>query len=398
MNDQDRQYSILAVDDDPDALRTIVAILKMDATYDVHQAGSAMEAVRVFREGSPDLVVCGFRGLPDCIGLMQRIKETPGPVLPAFLIIYERTQFPDFAKGHENGADDYIERLLLKKVLLLKIRNLLRTRALKEELKEEKKRLEIANEQLERNFKELTAILLNILEVRMPGASDRAETAKNAAEFVVHKLGLEKEERKNIIFAALLHEMGKVGLPDEVAAKRYNTVPPALLPLFQQYATVGSMIISTVTGFKESAEAVYHQLENYDGTGFPDGLIGDQIPLAARVLRAILFAEDLLGQGRSYEDAIDGVRYAMHTALDPRVANPLIEFLYEHAKSGDNRRLKLSVEALEPGMVVAEDVYASSGIKLIPKGVKLQERMLSLLIERNKTDPIVGGVYIAVAK
>ena len=124
----------------------------------------------------------------------------------------------------------------------------------------------------------MTAILLKILEVRIPGASDRAETAKAMAEFFAHRLILDDEERRQTVFAAVFHEMGKIGLPDDVICKYYCTLPAALVPVYQQHATVGSMIISTITGYRESAEAVYHQLENYDGSGFPDELMGEEIP------------------------------------------------------------------------------------------------------------------------
>ncbi len=247
---------------------------------------------------------------------------------------------------------------------------------------------------LERNFRELTAILLKILEVRVPGASDRASLAKNAVEFLSEKFNFVKEKRKSLIFAALLHEIGKVGLPDDIVGKHYNKLPAAFLPTFQQYTTVGSMVISTMTGFKEAADAVYRQLENYDGTGFPDGLMGEEIPIDGRILRAIVFQEELHAEGCSLEEMIDKIRVAMHTILDQRIANPLIEFLLEQNRKPDTNKLKIPLDELKAGMVIADDVYASSGVKLLPKGVRLQEKMLNVLMGRNREDPIIGGVYI----
>jgi response regulator RpfG family c-di-GMP phosphodiesterase len=395
MSGQERKFKIAVADDRSQGSNEIAVILKEDPAFHVSEAGTVADATLLCLNVNPDLVVCGFRELQDCIDLMVRVKENQDPPYPTFLIVYERSEFPDFAKGHEHGADDYIERSLCGKVILPKVRTLLKMRRLQEELTEEKKRLEAANVLLETNFKELTAILLKILEVRMPGTSDRAEAAKGFVEFLAQKLEINKEERKSLIFAALMHEMGKVGLPDSLVAQHYHRIPAASMAIFQQYATVGSMIISTITGFKDSAEAVYHQLENYDGAGFPEGLMGEQIPFGARVLRAILFAEELCAEGRSTEDVIEGIRNAMHTILDPRVANPLLEFLLERGRKSGGK-LKLPVDGLKPGMVVAEDIYAASGVKLLPKGVQLQDKIISLLTERNTTDPIVGGVYIVV--
>ena len=397
MNGPEKEFGILVVDDNPQTLRSIVEILRADHSFDVVEARSQAEGLSLSLQMVPDLVVLGFRSLGDCIDLLLKIKERRAtPPLPAFLVVYERSEFPDFARGHEQGADDYIERSLCIKVLLPKVRTLLQNRGLREELREEKQMLEEANELLERNFKELTAILLKILEVRIPGTNDRAETAKSAAEYLAARLDIRKEARKNLIFGALMHEMGKIGLPDEMATKHYNAVPPGSLRLFQQYATVGSMIVSTITGFKDAAEAVYHQLENYDGSGFPDGLMGEEIPLGARILRAIVYAEEACAQGESTDAAVDKIRLAMHSILDPKVANPIMEFLLERRRK-DGDKHKVPIEALQVGMVVADDVYAASGVKLLPKGVKLQEKMVALLVERNKTDPIIGGVYIATA-
>ncbi|HEY3275500.1 MAG TPA: HD domain-containing phosphohydrolase [Syntrophorhabdaceae bacterium] len=394
MTEEGRKFRIVIVDDNEAELRALLGILWQDPQLKVVHGGSIAEGTLLSLETNPDLVMSGFTDLEDSIELIRRVKEDLDPPHPTFLIVYERDQLPDFGRGHHEGADDYIERSLCRKVLLPKVRTLLKMRCLQVALKEEKSRLETANELLERNFKEMTAILLKILEVRMPGTSDRAETAKAAAEFLAQRLELNKEARKSLIFAALMHEMGKVGLPDTLIDKNLRNVPTGLMPIFQQYATVGSMIISTITGYRDSAEAVYHQLENYDGTGAPEGLMGEQIPLGARVLRAILFAEELCADGGPVEAVVEGVRRNMHRVLDPRVANPLIEFLLDRRKK-EGGKMKLPLEGLKPGMVVAEDVYAASGVKLLPKGVQLQEKILSLLMERNRTDPIVGGVYIA---
>ena len=294
----------------------------------------------------------------------------------------------------DQGATDYLEVSLCNHLLLPKVRSLLRTRDCQQDLWEEKKGLSEANGLLERNFKEMTAILLKILEVRIPGASDRAEMAKAAADFFVHRLTLDDESRRQIVFAALLHEMGKIGLPDDVICKNYCTLPTALLPVYQQYTTVGSMIISTITGYRESAEAVYHQLENYDGSGFPAELMGEEIPLGARILRAIVFVEELQGQGCSVEAIVEQIRLSMHAILDQRIANLLIEFLLAEDTRVDSNKAKIPFDKLTAGMVVAEDIYAASGVKLLPKGVQLQEKMLTLLRERHATDPIIGGVYV----
>ena len=84
----------------------------------------------------------------------------------------------------------------------------------------------------------------------------------------------------------------------------------------------------------------------------------------------------------------------MRTLLDQRIANLLIEFLLAENSKVDMDKVKVPVDKLTAGMVIGEDIYGASGVKLLPKGVLLQEKMLVLLKERHATDPIIGGVYI----
>jgi HD-GYP domain-containing protein (c-di-GMP phosphodiesterase class II) len=192
----------------------------------------------------------------------------------------------------------------------------------------------------------------------------------------------------------LLHEIGKVGLPDDVVSKHFFALPAPMVGVFQQHVTVGSMVISAITGYREAAEAVYHQLKNYDGSGFPNGLMGEEIPIGAGILRAIVLHEELRSEGLTIERTIERIRSAMHTILEQRIANLLIEFLLNRGTDSDTNEIKVPVDELVPGMVIARDVYAASGVKLLPKGVELQEKLLAVLVDRNETDPVIGGVYV----
>jgi len=277
---------------------------------------------------------------------------------------------------------------------LTRVRSMVGTDRLDCELRAEEERHADTNALLKKNFKEMTGLLLKVLEVRIPGASDRAKDAKDIAKFISGRLDYPDEKRRMLIFAALMHEIGKIGLPDALLGKCYNGQPGALKAAYRQYPTIGSMIVSTISGYRESAEAVYHQLENEDGSGFPDELVGDEIPNSARILRAVVFQEELRMEGRSTEGIVERMRGAMHSVLNERIANLLIEYLLEHRTNVDTNKLRLRVDELKPGMVVAEDIYAASGVKLLPKGVQLHDKTLAVLAERDETDPIIGGVYI----
>jgi response regulator RpfG family c-di-GMP phosphodiesterase len=390
-----QRFRILLVCNEPEACGAIEDILKSDETFEVYRASNGPDAMRLAGEIEADLMICPGHEYGTCVDCHGDAGEDTNSLLaPLFLLLAEGASARDIARSLEDGADDFIEKHAYEEILLPKIRSLVQKRRLQRNLWRNEKRLHEANDLLERNFRELTTILLKILEVRVPGASDRAETAKSIADFLTQRLGLRDEKRKHIIFAALLHEIGKIGLPDDVACKHFCNLPPQLVPVFQQHVTVGSMVISTITGYREAAEAVYHQLENWDGSGFPGELMGDEIPIGAKILRAIVFQEEIRAEGLSSGGIAERIRTAMHSTLDQRIANLLIEFFSIHNHVADINEVKVPIDELVPGMVIAEDVFAASGVKLLPKGIQLQEKTLGLLLERNETDPIIGGVYV----
>lgn len=392
---EEQGFAILLVCAETEGCGAIENILRSDKAFDVYRARNGPDAVRFARETEADLIICSreeYSTCIDCHGEAGGQKDTP--LAPLFLLLADGTSARDIAQSLEDGADDFIEKQACEEILLPKIRSLAQKRRLQRNLWRNEKRLREASDLFERTFRELTTILLKILEMRVPGASDRAETAKAIADFLTQRLGLRDEKRKHIIFAALLHEIGKIGLPDEMACKHFCTLPARPAPVFQQHVTVGSMVISTITGYREAAEAVYHQLQNWDGSGFPGELMGDEIPIGARILRAIVFQEELRAEGFPSDAIVERMRSAMHSILDQRIANLVIEFLSIHKHQADTNEVKVPIDELVPGMVIAEDVFAASGVKLLPKGVELQEKTLSLLLERNETDPIVGGVYV----
>lgn len=397
MIDAAKKPKTVLVGDELSDICEIADILKSDGISEILYVKSISEEIRIACEAIPDILICLFNPVLDYTEFFRSIKDNAGVSPPAVIFIFDKAEDSEIAMILELGADDFIEKSLCRQVLIPKARFLADIKNLREELKNEQRKVKEAKALLLKNFKnfkELTAILLKILEVRIPGTSDRAEKAKVIAEYLTEKLGIEEEKRRKIVFAAILRELGKVGLPDDIAGKDYKDLSAEALNVYKQYTTVGSMIISTMTGFRESADAVYHQLENYDGSGFPDGLMGDQIHVGAKILRAIALLEHLSHMSLSANETADHVRNVMNKVLDRKIANLVIEFVLDRGNKTDCGRIKISLDKLKTGMVIADDVYAASGIKLIPKGVKVQEKMIEVIMTRNSMDPVIGGIYI----
>jgi len=389
---------ILLVDDEPLFRKMLSTFFSKYPGFEIFEAENGKEGLRLALERKPDLIISDYyMPVLDGIELCRRVKSIPELASIIFLILTVEKAVDHQVKAFEYGADDYIEKTTSPVVLTSKIRAFLRIKQLQKELRIEKDKFVEANIVLERNFTELTAILLKIVDLRLPGAADRAGMAKLIAEHICEKLDIPDDIKQKIVFGAQLHEIGKIALPDNIADKSLDTVSPAEKATFNQYPVIGSSIVSAISGFKSASDAIYRQLENYDGSGTPEGLIADEIFIGGKIIRSIVFQEELFKKGHPKEEIIQEIRQSANKLIAPSIATFLAEFIIESDKDFSINKYKVRIGELEAGMVIAEDVYAASGVKLIPKGIKLQEHMLQVLMERNSRDPIIGGVYVLKA-
>ena len=386
---------ILLVDDEPSYRKMLSTFLSKYPTFQIFEAENGAKGFQLALETKPDLIISDYyMPMLNGIEFCQKVKGTPELSSAIFLLLTVEKEVSHQTDAFEHGVDDYIVKTTTPVILTSKIKAFLRIKLLQKELQIEKDKLAEANAVLERNFTELTAILLKTIDFRLPGASDRAEMARQIAEHVCNSLNMSNDQKQKVVFGAQLHEIGKIGLPDNVANKLLETISPDEKIVFNQYPVIGSLIVSAISGFKASSDSIHYQLENYDGSGTPDRLIGKEIPPGATILRSIVFQEELSKTGHPKEEILHEVRQSSNKILDPSVAMALAEFIIESDKDFSLNKYKIHVEELQAGMVIAEDVYAISGVKLIPKGIKLQEHTLQILLQRHDRDPIIGGVYV----
>ncbi len=390
---------ILLVDSDANFRGLLAKFFSRYPGFEVHEASNSDEATWRVRDIGPDLVLSDYEiPVVDGLEFCRRIRSMPETRSAIFLFLTLKKDEQFQVEAFQSGADDCIEKTVPPIILTHKIQAFIRIKQLQNELIAEKRRIAEANKKLERNFKELTQILLKIIDVRVPGAADRGLAAKKSASYMCRKMNIDEDETEKILFGAQLHEIGKIGLPDTIADKaKYNMVMNDR-SIYNQHPVIGSLIVSTISGYKTASDAIYHQYENFDGSGTPNGLIGNEIPRGARIIRGIVFQGDLCRAGSGRDDILREIRQSANRILDPMVASSLVEHIVENDREFARNKCKIALEELRVGMVIAEDVYASSGVKLLPRNVRIQERMIEVLLERNETDPIIGGVYVVIGR
>jgi diguanylate cyclase (GGDEF)-like protein len=135
---------------------------------------------------------------------------------------------------------------------------------------------------LEGNFAPVSELLAALL-ARDPATRSHLEHVNRLAQEFAAILNLSQSDRESLLLASVLHDIGKIAIPDQILRKP-GVLSDLERELVQRHPIIGSMLIEHIPGFADAATAVRHHHERYDGTGYPEGLAGDAIPLAARIV------------------------------------------------------------------------------------------------------------------
>lgn len=244
--------------------------------------------------------------------------------------------------------------------------------------------LEKAHEELKKGFLTTVRVLSNLFELRggkLAGHSRRvAETARQLCQ----RLGLDEAAAQDVLLAALLHDIGKIGLADEILERPFNQLHAEERARLMTHPQRGEMVLMAVDQLKRAAQLVRHHHECFDGSGYPDHLVGLAIPLGARIL-AVANDFDALQLGtlvsrplkpaeaRSYILENRGKRY------DPQVVDAFMALLADQIPE-EIRELPLRPGSARPGMLLTRDLLHPDGYLLLAKGQLLDASVIEQLL------------------
>jgi putative nucleotidyltransferase with HDIG domain len=171
---------------------------------------------------------------------------------------------------------------------------------------------------------------------RYTGEHSEAVIAMSAA--VARNLGLRETEVERIRAAALLHDIGKVAIPDEILNKR-GPLSEEEWTLMREHPVIGERILSVLPGMSGVARIVRHEHERWDGSGYPDGLAGEEIPLGSRIIIVAdtyhaITSDRPYREARSHSEAIEELTRCAGTQFDPTVTAALVGHLYGRRQTG----------------------------------------------------------------
>lgn len=300
---------ILIVDDEPKNLDVLTRILRRAGFLNTFATTDPVEGLTLYTELDPDLLLLDLHmpGL-DGVAVMERLKQAvPRHGYLSVLVLTGDTSRETRSKALAMGAKDFLTKPFEVDEVLLRIHNLLETRQLHREITSHNQLLE---ERVRERTAELEAAQLETLERLAIAAEFRdddtgrhTQRVGKLAELLARAMGRSEEEIAILRRAAPLHDVGKIAIADSILRK-----PGALTPgeraEMQTHTTVGAKILSGGRSpvMKVAEEIALSHHEWWNGSGYPDGISGEAIPLTARIV-AIADVFDALSSARVYRPA-----------------------------------------------------------------------------------------------
>lgn len=330
--------SILVVDDRPENIELLEAYL-VPQGYEIIKAGTGGEALDRLEEGRTDLVLLDVM-MPGMDGfeVTRRIRQKRETRLLPIILLTALRDTEDRVKGINAGCDDFISKPFDRMELLARVRSLLKVKAYNDLLCTYQQELEsevaARTAELSRAVGKIKAASLETI-YRLSMASEFKDEDTGAhikrisfySAAIARQLGLDDDIVDTILYAAPMHDLGKIGIPDSILTKP-SKLDPLEWEIMKQHSLIGARILAgSDAGFIMLGETIarsHH--EKWDGSGYPDGLAGTNIPIAGRIT-AIADVFDALTSRRPYkepfsvEKSLDILRDGKGNHFDPDVVD-----------------------------------------------------------------------------
>ncbi len=328
--------SVLVVDDEEPIRNALRKYLKQQQ-FEVYTAGSGEEALQQLRLHKVALMLSDIR-MPGTSGVdlvPQALEIEPELAILMLTAVNDATSA---ALCMQRGAMDYltkpleladlgraVQRALKRREMLLENREL--NQWLKEEVTTRTAELQRERHRLERVSTATLEALVNALEAKDPYLRGHSARVADLSANIASELQLPEDEVERVRMAGRLHDLGKIGTRESVVNKE-GPLTPEEFEHVKQHVIIGAQILAPLTHLGDVVSMVRSHHERWDGTGYPEGLRGEEIPLGGRVIAA---AEvfDALTTSRPYqekmtpEQAVERLADLSGTVLDPKVFDAL---------------------------------------------------------------------------
>lgn len=327
---------ILVIDDDQ--MNLLIARRILEKQFEVNTVTSGKLAFEYLEENRVDLILLDIR-MPEMDGFafLTRIKaDSTLKDIPVICLTADNEQESE-VKCFELGAVDFITKPFISEIMLRRITRILELSRLQKELQKEVEKktetLELRSRQLNRLTIQVMKTLAGTIDAKDKYTNGHSVRVAEYSKIIAGKMNMPQNEQEDIYYIGLLHDIGKIGIPDEIINKT-SRLTDEEYAIIKTHPVIGSEILDTMSELPGIAVGARWHHERYDGKGYPDGLVGENIPLVARII-GVADAYDAMSSKRSYrgilpqEHIYEEIKRCMGTQFDPEVAEIMLQIMDE---------------------------------------------------------------------
>jgi putative two-component system response regulator len=327
----------VAVIEDDAAVRRLLTRMLEASGYRVITSSDGDAGLRAVHEHQPDLVLLDLT-LPrmDGFEVLRRLRADVRTVTLPVIVITAHAAMEDMVAALDAGADDFLTKPFQQLELLARLRSAWRSRQVV-------MRMEQAHA--------IVVALVNAVEAKDVDLKDHCRNLAYRSARLAAYVGLRDTELEGVAYGALLHDIGKIAMPEHILHKPGPLSDAELLEM-RHHPEIGERICGPLRLARDFAPIIRHHHERWDGRGYPDGLKGEAIPLGARIV-AIADAFDAIFRGRVYrparslDESVAEIRRHSGRQFDPGLV-PLFIVEIERVESGLPPPVELPVVAQLP--------------------------------------------------
>jgi putative two-component system response regulator len=329
------ELRILIVDDEEDNVFLFERILHQAGYNETRSTTDSRKAMETYRQFRPDLIILDLHmPAPSGFDILEQIGlETAGREYMPVLVVTADVSAPTCLKALGLGAKDFLTKPIDRLVFLLRTRNLLETRMLYRKMEDKARSVAAGGIDGCCDRDEIVTALARAAQFRVDPAGDRLRRISGRCAGVARALGMSQSEVNEISLASMLSDIGKLCLPDHIAASERDSLDASEREIYRKHAEFGANLLS---GYRSSllnlARTIAHSHhERWDGEGYPLGLSAQAIPLQARIVAVAEFVDEICSSTAAANDSGRLVRNELTRQsgfrFDPGVVSAMLSLL-----------------------------------------------------------------------
>lgn len=422
---------VLFVDDEKNIVRALTRLF-MEESFEVLTATSGQEGLECLEENDNIGLIVSDQRMPGMSGV-EFLEKARKKVPEALRIVLTGYADVDAAMGAINrgGAFRYITKPWDDEQLLQDIREAVDLYQLKQEnkrmagvIREQKdklaewnkslqtrvkeqtrdlyaknKEMHDINKMLKRNFENTIRAFSNLMEMRDKRSGRHAEKVSLLSEKMAQHAGLTDADSETVRIAALLHDIGKIATGYGTSVVNFVSQDDAEKGEYLLHSVRGQSAVDSIENLRGAGILIRYHHELFSGSGFPDGLKGDRIPIGARIIGLADYFDRMINVSNATLDSVLAqVRNQLPVMFDPDLYSFLEELVHSvyllEQKQASLVQKELNPMQLKEGLVLATDILSGTGVFLLGRGTALNTQNISALKRYFRLDPPVGGVKV----